>query len=84
MEQHTKNLVSAATILFPCADNIVSRENIKMAEEFLEELKKAGADENLLNLKLDGLFPIIDNQTRGMSPAEKFSKALKIAKENLV
>lgn len=84
MEQHTKNLVSIATILFPCADNIVSSENIEKAEEFLKELKEAGADENLLNLKLDGLFPVIDNQTRGMSPAEKFSKALAIAKENLI
>ncbi len=84
MEQHTKNLVSAATILFACSDSIVSPENIEKAEEFLKELKEAGADENLLNLKLDGLFSAIDNQTRGMSPAEKFSKALAIAKEKLV
>lgn len=84
MEQHTKNMASVATILFPCADNIVTPENLKKAEEFLEELRKAGVDENLLNLKLDDLFSIIDNETRMMRPPEKFAMALKIAKENLV
>lgn len=80
----TKSIVSICTIINSCGEEIITQPAKMIAVEIIDKFKAKGIAVVGLSAKIDGVFSIIDNQTRGIKDENSRIKKIEELLLNLI